>query len=162
MESKDIKNNKKLRSCFLHVHIIVMLLYVAFSKADESILTTFHLHDHYQQLCDRVINVWSVLDIMRSINIEPQARVNFIHALFHEIIAVLREIVVVDTGCEVCPEYSKQHKDELSYFFEMVTHVENAFEAVFTPRMVGEEQLLAYLMLKLREEVKTIQDRLND
>lgn len=145
---------------FLYYMLAISITHHCSSRAEDQ-SSSFCLHSHYQNLCQHIINVWSVLDIMRSISIEPRARVDFIHALFGEAIATLRELVTLEMGCKLYHEYGKEHGEEIRYFFEMVDHLENAFEAVFTPLLFGEEKLLATVMIELFESAKNIKRTLS-
>jgi len=149
---------KKLLVCICMA--LSMVHYSAVTSASSEELRTqnrFCLHDHYKKVCDSIINIWSILDIMRSINIESKARVDFVHhQLFGAVIMAMRETIALEVGFRIYGTYDEQQSDELQYLFDMIDHVENAFEAVFTPSMSGEEKLLAVLMIELFEGVKNI------
>lgn len=170
MNMQSVDNSAKLQRFIVCMFIIVTLVSFSQCKAffnheecEQKLQThtPFCMQDHYQKVCNRIINVWSVLDVMRSINIEPKARVDFIHQLFSDVIMAMREVVTLEVACRISSEcgggeYGNHCSEEMYYFFDMVDHLKNAFEAVFTPIIFGEEKLLALLMVELFEGVKNI------
>ena len=160
-----MSNNKKkwvrmVYSFFMYGSVIISYSTTADAARESETFNADSLHIHYQQLCDRIIDIWSVLDVMRSINIEPHARGDFINKLFSDVIAIMREVVIVEVGCTIYREYSDAHQEEMGYFFDMVRHVEDAFESVFTPLVLGEEKLLSLCMMEFLSGVQTIKRNL--
>lgn len=114
------------------------------------------LNTHYQSARDTIIKVWTVIDLLRSITITPQARATFAHQMFNDSVTVMHDMAALASTCDFCADYYKQHSTDLIYLEEIIGYVMEAFAAVFTPVLVGEEKLLGAVMADIVQSMEHI------
>lgn len=117
------------------------------------------LDTHYQSARDNIIKVWTVVDLLRSITITPQARATFAHQMFQDVVAVMHDMAALASSCQFCAEYYKAHRSDLIYLEEILGCLMEAFSAVFTPVLQGEEKLLAVVMANIVESMAQIRQQ---
>ncbi len=146
----------------LNLHICAMIMQLFFGtclmQAVEPLDATCKkcLTAHYQSARDNIIKVLTVIDLLRSITITPQARATFAHQMFADSVAAMHDMAALATSCQFCADYYKQHARDLVYLEEILGYVTEAFSAVFTPVLVGEEKLLAAVMAHIVQSMEQI------
>lgn len=147
--------------CYVLSIIIVSMCGTVSLQAVESLDATCSscLNTHYQSARDNIIKVWTVVDLLRSITITPQARATFAHQMFDDSVAVMHDMAALASSCQFCADYYKQHATDLIYLEEILGYLMEAFSAVFTPVLMGEEKLLGAVMAHIGHSMEQIQQQ---
>lgn len=122
-------------------------------------LCSSRIPHHFQAARDSVIRVWTVLDILRSVTIEPQDRVRFAEQILEDMLAILTSINALSCSCEFCGDYCRQKEDDIVYLEELLVNLSEAFRAVFDPLQNGEEQMAHTVLLKTADMLDLFKDQ---
>lgn len=117
------------------------------------------LEHHYQSARESIIKVWTVVDLLRSITIAPEARTVFVQQMFDDSVIVMHDMAALANSCHFCTDYYKGHIRDFTYLEEILGHLMEAFSAVFTPAPVAEEKLLITIMSNVIKSMEHIQKR---
>jgi hypothetical protein len=114
------------------------------------------LEHHYQSARDSIIKVWTIVDILRSITITPQARATFAHQMFNDSVVAMHDMAALANSCRFCTDYYKRNAADLVYLEEILGYLIEAFEAVFSQGLSGEEKLLQAVMTNIMHSMGQI------
>ena len=120
------------------------------------------LDKHYQSARDHIIKVWTVVDLLRTMSITPEARATFAHQMFVDIVIVMHDMAALVSSCHFCTDYYRRHSSDLLYLHEILGYVTEAFSAVFTPVLKGEEKLLMTIMADIAHSMDQIQQKIKN
>lgn len=115
------------------------------------------LEHHYQSARESIIKVWTVVDLLRSITIAPEARTVFVQQMFDDSVIVMHDMAALANSCRFCTDYYKGHMRDFIYLEEILGHLMEAFSAVFTPVLMAEEKLLITIMSNVIKSMEHIQ-----
>ena len=119
------------------------------------------LETHYTTARDSIVRTWTVLDTMRSISIAPKDRVAFAQRMFNDVMMTLSTLSGLATSCQFCARYYENNVEDIAYLEEILGYMMEAFEAVFTPIVNGEEKLLRVAMENIITQMHAIRQGLS-
>ena len=137
----------------------ITLFLINVTYADEKLCRSC-ISSHYQSARDSVIRAWSVLDMLRSMSIEPRDRAGFAIEVADDLLIVLTDLTAVTTTCQFCDRYYQERAEDIYYLEEILGSLADAFRAVFMPVCNGEELMLQSIMMQSAQKIELIKKQL--
>lgn len=125
----------------------------------ECQLCSSYVPEQFQAVQDSVIQVWTALDVLRSITIAPADRARFVYDLLDGMLVILTDLNQLSSSCMYCVEYCSSRKVDIVCLDELLAYLADSFRAVFFSLETGEEKALQVVLLKIMIQMDAFKKR---